>query len=282
MYNQGALSYEMRNYIAIMAAARHKCIYLVKQQEKEFLSQKGNKSWLSGFEHIPNKLRDLHELNKLLCHAPWLISQNHIRDYLKRNSVTELMMAITILTHFHALSGFVFGCGINENCIQQLEEVEKEKAAVAAAAAAAAAATANSASMASIESIKKSDGEKVKSRKKKLKHIYENEYYHDGLVNEEDDYEQYEYEDDDDYEQESLEDDEDDDDDEDNYDNENQYINENDFELTNGGEFNYMSRSRRNHRLENSSNSNQGYFRTRSDSTGTANRTLSNSVSIQL
>ena len=37
-------------------------------------------------------------------------------------SVTELIMAITILIHFHALSGFVFGCGINDKFMQLIEK----------------------------------------------------------------------------------------------------------------------------------------------------------------
>jgi hypothetical protein len=45
-------------------------------------------------------------------------------------TVTELTMAITILTLFHSLSGFAFGCGINENYVQQLQrqhEAEQEE-----------------------------------------------------------------------------------------------------------------------------------------------------------
>lgn len=132
MYGQhGALPYDSRHFIAIMASARHNCTYLVKQQEREFLLQNGQKSWLNGLDNIPQKLKDLSEINKLLCHQPWLINQNHIEKILKSQfswTLTELLMAITILTHFHALSGFVFGCGINENYMQQLDMQEKKSA----------------------------------------------------------------------------------------------------------------------------------------------------------
>jgi hypothetical protein len=124
MYSQGALPSDSRHYLAIMAASRHKCLYLVHQQEKEFTSQKGNKMWLLGLEYIPKKLKDISELNKLICHQPWLINKTHIEKLLKNPynswSITELMMAVTILTHFHAMSGLVFGCGINENYVQEL------------------------------------------------------------------------------------------------------------------------------------------------------------------
>lgn len=79
MYSQGVLPYESRHYIAIMSASRHKCLYLVNQQETEFILQKGKKSWLSGLENIPQKLQDLNELNKLLCHQPWLINHGLIQ-----------------------------------------------------------------------------------------------------------------------------------------------------------------------------------------------------------
>ncbi len=130
MYSQGALSYDTRHFIAIMAASRHKCIYLVKQQEKEFLSQNGQKKWLHGIDYIPEKLKDLSELNKLLCHQPWLLNRNHIEKILNGKfswSLTELIMAVTIFSKFHALSGFVFGCGINENYIHQLQYEESIK-----------------------------------------------------------------------------------------------------------------------------------------------------------
>lgn len=130
MYGQhGALSYDTRHFIAIMASARHRCIYLVKQQEQEFLSQNGKKTWVrNGLDAIPDKLKELNEINKILCHQPWLLSSAHIEKILKSNwTVTELLMAVTILTHFHALSGFVFGCGINENFIHQIEIVEEKR-----------------------------------------------------------------------------------------------------------------------------------------------------------
>lgn len=143
MYSQGALSYDSRHYIAIMAASRHKCIYLVRQQEKEFLSQNGQKKWLQGIDFIPPKLKDLTELNKLLCHQPWLINKSHIEAMLKGKfswSLTELIMAITILSKYHALAGFVFGCGINENFVNQLQAEEAKRRVEQAAAEAKAAA----------------------------------------------------------------------------------------------------------------------------------------------
>lgn len=125
--SDGPLPYDQRRYIAIMAAARHNCSYLVNLQREAFLSQdvSGDKSWLQGLHCIPKKLRDLDEINKILAHRPWLITKEHIERLTKGKnnwSLSEVVQAIVILAHFHALSSFVFGCGINA------EEEERQRA----------------------------------------------------------------------------------------------------------------------------------------------------------
>jgi sestrin len=78
MYSQGALAYDSRHYIALIAAARHKCFFLVKKQETEFKLHNGNAEWLKGIDFIPQKIKDLYEINKLLAHRPWLLNHKHI------------------------------------------------------------------------------------------------------------------------------------------------------------------------------------------------------------
>ncbi|XP_065909041.1 sestrin-1-like [Dysidea avara] len=116
MRGDGPLSYPFRHYIAIMAASRHRCSYLVSIQEKEFLEQKGNRDWLQGLDHIPQKLRNLLTLNKLLAHQPWKVQADLFKDLLigpESFSLGELAHAILIMTHYHALSSFALGCGVN-------------------------------------------------------------------------------------------------------------------------------------------------------------------------
>jgi sestrin len=111
----GPLSYATRQYIAIMASARHQCTYLVNLSRDEFLASGGDPQWLQGLDHIPQKLKDLNQINKLLAHQPWLINKTHIEKLTKGSdswSLSELVHAIVILSHFHALSSFVFGCNI--------------------------------------------------------------------------------------------------------------------------------------------------------------------------
>uniref|UniRef100_A0A8D8UXZ2 Sestrin homolog n=1 Tax=Cacopsylla melanoneura TaxID=428564 RepID=A0A8D8UXZ2_9HEMI len=111
----GPLSYEYRHYIAIMAAGRHQCSYLINLQKEEFLSQGGNQVWLKGLNNIPKKLRDLYEVNKILAHRPWLLNPQHLQKLNKNGwSLGELCHALVLLVHFHSLASFVFACGVNE------------------------------------------------------------------------------------------------------------------------------------------------------------------------
>ncbi|XP_073319569.1 sestrin-2 isoform X2 [Pagrus major] len=114
----GPLPRHWRHYIAVMAAARHHCSYLVQQHSAGFLEAGGEESWLSGLEHAPTKLRSLQTLNRLLAHRPWLITQQHIQELVcpgaePRWSLAELIQAVVLMAQAHSLSSFVWGCGLN-------------------------------------------------------------------------------------------------------------------------------------------------------------------------
>jgi len=119
LYGNGPLPYDCRHYISIMAAARNRCSYLVNAESALFLMHGGDKKWLLGLEHVPRKLRNLSEINKLLAHRPWLLKPTDIAMLTKGPgpkdnwSISELTHALVLLAHFHALSSFVHGCGIS-------------------------------------------------------------------------------------------------------------------------------------------------------------------------
>ncbi|KAK0085414.1 hypothetical protein PV325_005262 [Microctonus aethiopoides] len=113
----GPLPYDYRHLIAIMAAGRHQCSYIINLQKGEFLLQGGDSTWLQGLRSIPDKLQNLYEINKILAHRPWLLNKTHIEKLTKGTdswSLAEVVHAIVLLAHFHSLSSFVFSCGINE------------------------------------------------------------------------------------------------------------------------------------------------------------------------
>uniref|UniRef100_A0A1A8QJV8 Sestrin 3 n=1 Tax=Nothobranchius pienaari TaxID=704102 RepID=A0A1A8QJV8_9TELE len=114
LYMDGPLPLPYRHYIAIMAAARHHCNYLVYLHSAQFLRVGGDPLWLQGLEAAPARLRLLDHINKVLAHQPWLTACSHIQALLKAGeqcwSLAELVQAVVILAHCHSLCSFVFGC----------------------------------------------------------------------------------------------------------------------------------------------------------------------------
>ncbi|XP_070851345.1 sestrin homolog [Drosophila suzukii] len=117
MKGDGPLPNDYRYYLAIIAAARHQCPYLVKRYEKEFINQGGDSAWLGGLDFIPPKLRAIYDINKILAHRPWLLRKEHIERLTKGKnswSLSEVVHAMVLLSHFHSLSSFVFSCGLTQ------------------------------------------------------------------------------------------------------------------------------------------------------------------------
>ncbi|CAL8097243.1 unnamed protein product [Calicophoron daubneyi] len=115
------LPYPDRYYLAVMAAAEQRCIYLVLIFARRFIASGGDPIWLQGLDQGPSKWRQLARLNSILAHQPWNVTPDHIYNLTHGGdvgtpketlSLSELMHAIAIMTHVHALASFVFGCGV--------------------------------------------------------------------------------------------------------------------------------------------------------------------------
>jgi sestrin len=129
MYDDGPLPFATRHYLAIIAAGRNKCNYLVNLHEEEFKDAGGDPRWLNGLEFIPQKLRAIYDVNKILAHRPWLLTKEHIERLTKGTnswSLAEVVHAIVILAHFHSLSSFVFSCGLNQEVDASLKSESVE------------------------------------------------------------------------------------------------------------------------------------------------------------
>lgn len=102
---------------------------------QEFIRGGGDKRWLQGLDFAPKKLRDLNEVNKVLAHQPWRMTAGHIQHLtrgLDENwSISEVVHAIVILTHFHAMCSLIFSSGISDDDDQQ--QVQSSAAIVVAA-----------------------------------------------------------------------------------------------------------------------------------------------------
>lgn len=111
----GPLPHPIRHYLAIVAAARHGCAYLIQHHQEEFLLAGGDPAWLVGLSRAPAKLQALATVNALLCHCPWLLRATHVRALLGGDdpwSATELAHALCILSTFHALAGAALSLGV--------------------------------------------------------------------------------------------------------------------------------------------------------------------------
>lgn len=126
LWMDGPLPLHCRQYIAIMAAARHQCSFLVKMHVQEFYQIGGPVEWLRGLQYAPERMRKLNDINKILAHRPWLITKDHIQSLVKPGenswSLAELVHAVVLLAHFHALASFVFSSGINPDGEEDIDE----------------------------------------------------------------------------------------------------------------------------------------------------------------
>ncbi|KAH3759215.1 sestrin-like protein [Pelomyxa schiedti] len=106
----------LRHYVAILAASRRGCEYLVRQQEAEFRQSGGPEEWLNGVQNAPPKVKRLVKVIALLANQPWVLSRKHIEDLVQLEdpwSIAQIVAMIVIACEFISLSSLVFGCGIN-------------------------------------------------------------------------------------------------------------------------------------------------------------------------
>lgn len=116
MNAEGPLPRDYRQYIAIMAASRYDCEYLVNLHSFMFLEARGDPAWLEDLSKAPPKLQKLAKLNAVLAHQPWLMSDELIAELLDESPVwrpPELIQAVMILTFFHMSCGLVEGFHIS-------------------------------------------------------------------------------------------------------------------------------------------------------------------------
>ncbi|CAD7929772.1 unnamed protein product [Amoebophrya sp. A25] len=119
-FEEGPLPKPWRHFLAMLAAAQHRCEYLVRHSLEMFLLAGGDRYWiLTPSETVPAKLLRIAKLNELMAHQPWSVDENVLREMLSpatsaelRWSVPELLAALSILSTYHALSSLVFALAL--------------------------------------------------------------------------------------------------------------------------------------------------------------------------
>ncbi|KAF2367300.1 Sestrin [Trinorchestia longiramus] len=113
MENEVYWSVEERHYIGMMAACRHKCSVLAAEQRSRFTDSGGSSHWLEGLHCAPLRLRCLHHTNAILAHRPWMFNKAYVQQLVKSGlSLSEIVVAVTIMAYFHAMSAMIHALGI--------------------------------------------------------------------------------------------------------------------------------------------------------------------------
>uniref|UniRef100_A0A1I7XRF0 Si:zfos-80g12.1 n=1 Tax=Heterorhabditis bacteriophora TaxID=37862 RepID=A0A1I7XRF0_HETBA len=116
-YGSGNLKISTRHYIAIMAATRHRCFFLINLHEREFERTGGDRKWLKGLTYVDDrKLSYLDNINMVLAHQPWLCNGDNVNTLVRGPliphwSLADLTQAVVILAHTHALCSFIHAIG---------------------------------------------------------------------------------------------------------------------------------------------------------------------------
>jgi len=114
-----SLPFHIKHFVALMAAARWKNTYLVKQQER-ILLENGSMNeyeWLRGFTNLPKKISLLLEFNAKMAETPWKLNDNDFLALVSGDdswTVSELVQIFLILATYRGLAGFISATGINE------------------------------------------------------------------------------------------------------------------------------------------------------------------------
>ncbi|PAV82819.1 hypothetical protein WR25_21991 [Diploscapter pachys] len=116
----GALRLPDRHYLAIMAASRHRCYYLVRLHQREFERLGGSKDWLKGLSTASDKFQTIDRLVQILSHQPWQCNAElimAIAKYAERGkwAMAELIQAAFIISHTVALCSVVQAVGLSRN-----------------------------------------------------------------------------------------------------------------------------------------------------------------------
>ncbi|VDN85839.1 unnamed protein product [Brugia pahangi] len=103
-----------RHYIALMAASRHRCYFLMDLHGREFERTGGKSEWLKGLSYASEKIQNIDVLNTILAHQPWSTNVDHLAMLIKCCSpanwcLSELVQASIVLAQTHVLCSFILG-----------------------------------------------------------------------------------------------------------------------------------------------------------------------------
>lgn len=132
-YGSGPMAICERHYIALMAASRHRCYFLMDLHGREFERTGGKSEWLKGLSYASEKIQNIDVLNTILAHQPWSTNVDHLAMLIKCCSpanwcLSELVQASIVLAQTHVLCSFILGNDIkysNESSLKVINDQKK-------------------------------------------------------------------------------------------------------------------------------------------------------------
>lgn len=122
-----------RHYLALMAASRHRCLSLMDEHRRRFITRGGEEIWLLGIDWSQMKYRKVDYLNRMLAHRPWMIHWKNLAVNFARGppdggkiffSVCDLHHAVGIMSMTHAMCSVVCCLGLERRIYLTQAEID--------------------------------------------------------------------------------------------------------------------------------------------------------------
>lgn len=82
----------------------------------------GNLDWISGgLKVVDLRVVKFAEINEILAFRPWVLNAGHIESLLSKDAnglawnLQQILMGVSVLSHYHSLACFVLGQGLTED-----------------------------------------------------------------------------------------------------------------------------------------------------------------------
>eukprot|EP01125_Pyxidicula_operculata_P016446 TRINITY_DN5665_c0_g1_i1.p1 TRINITY_DN5665_c0_g1~~TRINITY_DN5665_c0_g1_i1.p1 ORF type:complete len:556 (+),score=73.54 TRINITY_DN5665_c0_g1_i1:152-1819(+) len=126
MCTSGPLNYIDRHLISMMAAARYRCSYIIKNQVEQ-LVQNHEVNSINDIVLSP-KLEKLALVNAILAHQPWKLRKEHIQDLVRGDAnnswnVDELVHTFVIMSAIRVTSSLVWALGVNAEFEEDTKQI---------------------------------------------------------------------------------------------------------------------------------------------------------------
>lgn len=127
IHSENCLSLEIKYYLGIMAVSCFNCNYLIEILQERFVLEGGNLDWIThGLKAVDPQVAKFAEINEILAFQPWKLLPKHCEVLFSKDadgrrwSQRQVLTAIVILSHYHALACFCLGQGLTSSASETI------------------------------------------------------------------------------------------------------------------------------------------------------------------